>query len=80
MYEGPSIISRTNLISEKHVNQHTFNIYSFSNNVPCTLCTYPTARPMPGKRDAGRHVTYPANICQRHASTPLLTRTFHHVA
>ena len=30
IYEGPSIILRTNLISEKHVNQHTFNIHSFS--------------------------------------------------
>ena len=56
------------------------NIHStstpFQSNVPCTVCTYPTARPVPGTLDAGRHVTYPANICQRHASTPLLTLYF----
>ena len=53
------------------------NIHStstpFQSNVPCRVCTYPT-------RDAGRHVTYPANICQGYASTPLLTRTSHHIA
>ena len=60
------------------------NIHStstpFQSNVPRTVCTYPTARPMPGTRDAGCHMTYPANICQRHASTPLSTRTSHHIA
>ena len=53
---------------------------SFQSNVPCTVCTYPTAQPMPGTHDAGRHVTNPTNICQWNASTPLLTRTSHHVA
>ena len=60
------------------------NIHStstpFQSNVPCTVCTYPTARPMPRTCDAGRHMTYTANICQRHTSTPLLTRTSHLVA
>ena len=40
----------------------------------------PSCQPMAGARAADYHVIYPANVCLRHTSNPLMSRMSDHIA